>query len=86
MINASNFTHPDFGIIKKSWDMFEDLLAADDGHPQMGKELKGHILDVGFANVRVTASFSPTPHSMTSSSSMASPMTGSYRPRSRRRL
>ena len=52
MISASCFTHPDFDIIRKSWDMFEDLLAADDGHPQMGKELKGHILDAGFANVR----------------------------------
>ena len=41
MICASSFTQPDFGVIRKSWDMFEDLLAADDGHPQMGKELKG---------------------------------------------
>ena len=37
--------------------MFEDLLSADDGHPQMGKDLKNHIFEAGFTNVRVTASF-----------------------------
>ena len=57
MICASSFTQPDFGVIRKSWDMFEDLLAADDGHPQMGKELKGHLLEAGFTNIRVTGSF-----------------------------
>ena len=57
MICASSFTHPDFDVMGKSWDMFQDLVAADDGHPQMGKELKGHFLDAGFANPRITASF-----------------------------
>ncbi len=57
MICASSFTHPDFGVSRKAWDMFEDLLAADDGHPQMGKDLKNHVLDAGFANPRITASF-----------------------------
>ena len=56
MICESSFTHPDFGVIRKSWDMFEDLLAADDGHPQMGKELKRHLVEAGFENVRMTAS------------------------------
>ena len=57
MITESSFTNPDFGVIRKAWDMFEDLLSADDGHPQMGKDMKSHILDAGFANVRITASF-----------------------------
>ncbi len=57
MIVDSSFTHPDFGIIRRSWDMFGDLLVADDGHPQMGKELKNHLVDAGFANIRVTGSF-----------------------------
>ncbi len=56
MICESSFTEPDFGVIRKSWDMFEDLLAADDGHPQMGKELKSHIVEAGFTNVRATGS------------------------------
>ncbi len=57
MICESCYTYPDFGVIRKAWDMFEDLLTADDGHPQMGKELKGHVLDAGFTNPRVTASW-----------------------------
>ena len=38
--------------------MFEDLVAADDGHPQMGKDLKSHILEAGFVDIRMTGSFS----------------------------
>lgn len=38
--------------------MFAELVAADDGHPQMGKYMKGHILEAGFANIRMSASFS----------------------------
>ena len=57
MICASSFTHPDFGVIKRAWEMFEDLLSADDGHPQMGKDLKNHVIEAGFTNVRVTATF-----------------------------
>ena len=57
MISASSFTHPDFGVIRKAWDMFEDLLEADDGHAQMGKDLKNHVLEAGFENIRATASF-----------------------------
>ncbi len=56
MITQSSFTYPDFGIIRKGWDMFEDLLAADDGHPQMGKELKGHLVKAGYSNIKVTLS------------------------------
>ncbi|MXY22034.1 MAG: class I SAM-dependent methyltransferase [Dehalococcoidia bacterium] len=57
MICESSFTHPDFGVIRKAWDMFEDLLAADDGHPQMGKELKNRIVEAGFTNVRMDVTF-----------------------------
>ena len=57
MICGSSFTQPDFGVIRKAWDMFEDLLAADDGHPQMGKELKEHLTAAGFTSTRVTGSF-----------------------------
>ena len=37
--------------------MFEDLVAADDGHPHIGKQLQGHVLQAGFGNPQVTASF-----------------------------
>ena len=56
MICKSCFNHPDFGVLRYAWDMFEDLLEADDAHPQMGKELKSHIVEAGFANPRVTMS------------------------------
>ncbi len=57
MICESSFTEPDFGVIRKAWDMFEDLLSADDGHPQMGKQLKNHLQTAGFTNPRITSSF-----------------------------
>ena len=57
MISGSSFTYPDYGVIRKAWDMFEDLLVADDAHPQMGKEMKGHVIEAGFANLRATSSF-----------------------------
>ena len=57
MMIDSCFTHPDFGVIRRAWDMFADLLTADDGHPQMGKDLKSYIVEAGFANVRFTGSF-----------------------------
>ena len=58
MICESAFTHPDFGIMRRSWEMFEDLIKADDGHPQMGKDMKAHILEAGFVDIRMSASFS----------------------------
>ena len=58
MICESAFTHPNFGIMRRSWDMFEDLVRADDGHPQMGKDMKHHILEAGFTDIRMSASFS----------------------------
>ncbi|MCY3801836.1 MAG: methyltransferase domain-containing protein [Chloroflexi bacterium] len=57
MICESSFVFPDFGGTRRSWDMFEDLVRADDGHPQMGKEMKGYLVQAGFENIRVTASF-----------------------------
>ena len=57
MINDSSFSQPDFGVLRYAWDMFSDLLAADDGHPQMGKELKEHFTAAGFTNIRISSSF-----------------------------
>ena len=57
MICESSFVHPDMGIMKTAWNALEDLLLFDDGHPQMGKELKTYILKAGFTNIRVSASF-----------------------------
>ncbi len=58
MICGSSFSHPDSGMMRRSWEMFEDLLEANDGHPQMGKDLKGHIQKAGFVDIGINASFS----------------------------
>ena len=57
MICESSFTYPDFGVMRRAWGMFEDLISTDDGHPQIGRELKGHLDEAGFVNARITASF-----------------------------
>ena len=57
MICESSYVHPDMGIFETAWRALEDLLTFDDGHPQMGKEMKGHILKAGFTNIRVSATF-----------------------------
>lgn len=57
MICDSSFTFPDLGAMKTAWEVFTDLIAFDDGHPQMGKELKDRLLAAGFENVRARASF-----------------------------
>ncbi len=57
MISESSFTHPDFGTIRHSWDMFQDLLEADEGHPQIGRDLKNQFAQAGFTDLRATASF-----------------------------
>ena len=54
----ASFMYPDSdGVLKRVWDVLEDLLASDDGHPLMGKDLKNHIVEAGFMSVRTTASF-----------------------------
>ena len=57
LICESCYTYPDFGILRKSWDIFEDVVATDGGHPQMGKELKFRLTQAGFADVRIAGSF-----------------------------
>ena len=56
LICAASFTYPDFGVLRRAWDMFEDVVAANDGHPQIGRELKSRLVEAGFTNVRATAS------------------------------
>ncbi len=40
-----------------AWVTFLKLLAANGGHPQMGKELKRAFADAGFVDIHATASF-----------------------------
>ena len=56
MIVASSFLEPDFGLLQDVWTTFSSLLAANGGHPQMGKELKYAFAQAGFTGIRATAS------------------------------
>ena len=56
MISGSCFTYPDYGIMGRAWETFEDTVASDDGHPQLGKDLKTPLLTAGFTDVHITGS------------------------------
>ena len=57
IIMDSFLIQPDPGPLSAGYGIFADILEADDGHPQMGKELALHLGRAGFADVRVSASF-----------------------------
>ena len=57
MILDASFIHPNSGVLQTIWEVFANLGALDDGHPRMGKDLKNDILDAGFENIWVGASF-----------------------------
>ena len=53
----SCFAHPELGTMQRGWEVFADLLAADDGHPQIGRDVKLHLVQAGFEDVDISASF-----------------------------
>ncbi len=57
MIGDSSFAEPDFGNLAHAWRTFERLLAANGGHPQMGKELRNRLHEAGFVDIESGASF-----------------------------
>ena len=57
MFVSSSFFEPSDPEIADAWRTFAMLLQGNGGHPQMGRELKGKLLEAGFAVVQATASF-----------------------------
>ena len=63
MFGDSSFVEPGHyldavdGAADGAWATFLKLLAANGGHPQMGKELKRAFADAGFVDIHATASF-----------------------------
>ena len=57
MITASSFLTPVSETLDNAFETFAKLLAANRGHPQMGRELKAHFVEAGFVDVRASASF-----------------------------
>ena len=56
-ILSSSFLEPGQEETQPAWDTFGRLLAANGGHPEMGKQLKRAFLDAGFTDIRATGSF-----------------------------
>lgn len=52
-----SFLAPDFEVIYDAWATLAELITADDGHPNIGRDLKRHLLEAGFTDVRPAASF-----------------------------
>ena len=43
--------------LESAWGIFAKLIAANRGHPQMGRELKASFVEAGLGDVRASASF-----------------------------
>lgn len=56
-IIENSFLAPDFEVTGDAWVTLAELITADDGHPNIGRDLKRHLLEAGFTDVRPTASF-----------------------------
>ena len=56
---SSSFVEPDLGGLNDAWGTFSKLLAANGGHPEMGRQLKGALLEAGFADPWTSAAFEP---------------------------
>ena len=53
----SSFIEPERTDLNSSWETFGDLLAANGGHPQMGRQLKGVLLAAGFDDIQAGLAF-----------------------------
>ena len=56
-IVASSFLEPSSDGTDAGWELFSNLLAANGGHPKMGKELKHKFLEAGFSDIQTSGSF-----------------------------
>ena len=53
----SCFVHPELGVMRRSIETLADLVAADDGHPQIARGMKLHLQQAGFTDITISASF-----------------------------
>lgn len=52
----SSFVHPELGAMRRSFEALADLIDADEGQPNVARDIKLHLNQAGFDNVRVSAS------------------------------
>ena len=56
MILGSTVVYPDIGgAIRTAWNVAEDILSLEGGHPEMGKNLQALVLEAGFTNIHSLA-------------------------------
>lgn len=56
MFVDSSFLEP---AMRDGWETFAKLIAANGGHPQIGRELKRVFLETGFSDIEASVSFEP---------------------------
>ena len=54
---ASCFAEPTTDELRSGWTVFGNLIAANGGHPQIGRDLKDWFVRTGFTDVQAMASF-----------------------------
>ena len=57
LIGDASFIEPDIGNLNRAPAVFSAVLIANDGHPQMGKELRARFSEAGFVDIESTGSF-----------------------------
>ncbi len=57
LMPESCFVHPELGMMRRSIEMFVDVVAADGGSPNVAREIKGRLIRAGFADVVLAHSF-----------------------------
>lgn len=56
MLNSC-FAHPELGMMKRSFEMLADTVAADGGQPDIARDIKMRLKQAGFTDIRVAHSF-----------------------------
>ena len=57
LIGESCFIEPGSDGLQEAWDTFTNLMLGNGGHPEIGKELKGLLINAGFTDLTCSASF-----------------------------
>ena len=57
LIASCSFNKPTGETLPEAWATFIKMLVANGGHPEMGKELKSHLLGAGFWDVSASGAF-----------------------------
>ena len=53
----SSFAHPELGVMRRSFEVLQDILDADEGHPQITRDIRVHLQQAGFTDIRIFGTF-----------------------------